>query len=69
MLRKMHESGEAYLVQPGEIGSVEELRDLMLGAGLREYSIDVRSKQLASAGNNTFERVRVVAVFGSGRES
>lgn len=68
MLRKMHESGEAYRVQPGEIGSAEELRDLLLGAGLREYSIDVRAKEIASAGNSTFERVRVIAVFGSGRE-
>lgn len=68
MLRKMHESGEAYQAQPGEIGSVEELRALLLGAGLREYWIDVRAKQLASADQSTFERVRVVAVFGSGRE-
>jgi hypothetical protein len=68
LLRRMHESGRAYLVQPGEIGSAEELRDLMLGAGLREYSIDVMARELASAGNSTFERVRVVAVFGSGRE-
>jgi hypothetical protein len=53
-----------HLRRPGDLGSVEELQQLMRDAGLREYSVDLVARELASAGQD-FTRMRAVAVFGS----
>jgi hypothetical protein len=68
VLKRLFASDHDHLTRRGDIGSVDELRKLLLDAGLREHSIDVIAHDFPSPEKDKLTRVRAVAVFGSSRE-
>ena len=63
-LRRMHAGDSRYIERPGDIGSPGELGALIKDAGLREYSLDVITRDVRLDGDESMKRVRALAVLG-----
>ena len=69
LLEKMSDANKVYQEQPGEVASADELRDLLLSAGLREYSLEVMGQERPVGTGSAIQRVRALAVFCSSRDN
>lgn len=68
VLERMYAADHDHLTRRGDLTSVDELRTLLLEAGLREHSIDVIAHDFPSVEKDKLTRVRALAVFGSNRD-
>lgn len=68
VLRRMYALDHDHLARRGDLASADELRVLLIEAGLREHSIDVIAHDFPSIEKDKLTRVRAVAVFGSSRD-
>jgi hypothetical protein len=69
LFERIHATDLDYLCRPGDIGSVEELRQLLAEASLQEHSMDVMEREFTSAREPKHTRVRAIAVYGSSAEA
>jgi hypothetical protein len=67
-LRRMRDGDARYVERPGDIDSPEDLRDLVRDAGLREYSLDVITKDVRLDAHERMKRIRALGVFGQAHD-
>jgi len=68
-LRRMRDDDARPVERPGDIGSLDELRDLTREAGLHEYSLDTISKDVRLGADESMKRIRALGVFGRSRDA